>query len=166
MFIEERSPDAINNARVRAFLVRKYLDDANRRLTPKRLVKRVLRGELRERPRRAIPHELAKHSRSEPAALTRAMLKHAFRAHVVKPSDYPVIIIGSEKLNRAMTDPEFPINKTTPNRKIIVSGENHSQAVSSPVTARILQRLLDGEDADTIAAEMGQAADQQRRHAS
>ncbi|MCI5077990.1 phosphopantetheine-binding protein [Oricola sp.] len=173
VFIEERSPEAIRNERVRDFIVRRYLDAANQRPSAKRFVKRLLGRAPVRRDRTDVDPKLVEQSRSEHGALTRVMLKHAFRAHVVKPSDHPVIIIGNEKLNRAMTDPDFPINRTLPNRKIIVSGENHAQAVRSPVTARILQRLIDGEDPDVLARQVDQlrvdlapAADEERQYAT
>ena len=84
---------------------------------------------------------------TEPATLTRIMLKHAFLAYKPAETLLPVTLIANNNLNDDLADPSFPLNRLIPNRNIIVSGENHIDAVSSEQSARMIQKIIDGETA-------------------
>jgi hypothetical protein len=82
---------------------------------------------------------------SEAAALTTTLLRRAYRAYVPSPSDFPFTFIASARRSGAFGDPDYPINRLLPNRNVVVSGEAHGDAVSSPETAQLIQRLVDGQ---------------------
>jgi len=84
---------------------------------------------------------------SEAAALTTALLRRAYRAYVPAPSDYPFTFIVSARRSSPFDDPDYPINRLMPNRRVLLSGTTHGDAVSSPDTARLVQRLIDGDAA-------------------
>lgn len=88
--------------------------------------------------------ELASIYSSEAAAVTSAMLRRAYRAYRPSPSDYPFSFIVSVKRSAPFDDPEFPINRLLPNRRVVISGDTHGDAVSSRETAQLVQRLVDG----------------------
>ena len=81
---------------------------------------------------------------SEAAALTTTLLRRAYRAYVPSPSDFPFTFIASARRASAFGDPDYPINRLLPNRRVTVSGEAHGDAVSSRETAQLIQRLVGG----------------------
>lgn len=89
--------------------------------------------------------ELAGIYSSEAAAITSAMLRRAYRAYRPSPCDFPFSFIVSVKRSAPFDDPEFPINRLLPNRRVAISGDTHGDAVSSRETALLIQRLVDGE---------------------
>ena len=151
MFVEERAAGAIDVERVRDFVVRREMKRVNRPRKLKRFARRMGIPVSIPDTAELFGPDLAKIHQSEPAARTRAILKHAFRAYIPKPSDFPTVLIGSDKLSRSLADPVHPLNRLLPNRRILVSGQNHHEAVSSELSARILQKLVDGEDPDDVA---------------
>lgn len=84
---------------------------------------------------------------SRSAALTTTLLRRAYRAYVPSPSDFPFTFIASGRRASAFGDSEYPINRLLPNRRVVVSGEVHKDAVSSRETAHLIQRLVDGDAA-------------------
>ena len=88
--------------------------------------------------------DLASIYSSEAAAVTSAMLRRAYRAYRPSPCDFPFSFIVSVKRSAPFDDPEFPINRLLPNRRVVISGDTHGDAVSSPETAQLVQRLVDG----------------------
>lgn len=92
--------------------------------------------------------ELAGISSGEAAAVTTAMLRRAYRAYEPSPCDFPFSFIVSVKRSAPFDDPEFPINQLLPNRRVVISGDTHGDAVSSRETAELIQRLVKGENVD------------------
>lgn len=75
-----------------------------------------------------------------------AKLKHAFYNYANSaPLDQPVDIIVSRSREKELANGNHPLNMILPRQKRIVSGENHTDAVasSSPVNARIIQKMMD-----------------------
>ncbi len=85
------------------------------------------------------------------AAYASAKLQLAFRTYDPVPVDQPVDLIVSKETARSIEHPAHPLNRFLPNRRLVVSGENHSEAVagSEPRNARLIQAMVD----ETLAAE-------------
>ncbi|RST87424.1 hypothetical protein EJC49_05460 [Aquibium carbonis] len=79
---------------------------------------------------------------SEAAAVTSASLKLAYRSYAPSPSDYPFTFISSLARSAPFDDPDYPINRLLPNRRVVMSGETHGDAVSSPETAILIQKIV------------------------
>ncbi len=83
----------------------------------------------------------------EAAAVTAAVLKLAYRSYSPSPSDYPFTFISSLARSAPFDDPDYPINRLLPNRRVIISGETHGEAVASAETANLIQKIVDAGDA-------------------
>ena len=89
--------------------------------------------------------ELASISSGEAAAVTTAMLRRAYRAYRPIPSEFPFSFIVSAKRSAPFDDPDYPINRLLPNRRVVICGDTHGDAVSSSETAELIQRLVNGD---------------------
>ena len=78
-------------------------------------------------------------------AYASAKLQLAFRTYRPIPCDVTVDLIVSEKTARSLTNLAHPINRVLPNRRLIVFGKTHGEAVagSNPRNARLIQEMLD-----------------------
>ncbi len=81
---------------------------------------------------------------SDTATLTSAMLKLAFRNHAPQPYDGEAVLLVNHSTAKKLEDPANPMNVAIPRRRLIISGESHAEAVSSPKTASIIRKILDG----------------------
>lgn len=81
---------------------------------------------------------------SETATLTSAMLKLAFRNHAPQPYDGDAVLLVNHGTARKLDDPANPMNVAIPRRRLIISGESHAEAVSSPKSAAIIRKVLAG----------------------
>lgn len=83
---------------------------------------------------------------SDAAARTSVKLELAFRSYIPRPLDFSVDIICSSSRAEFLVDPDFPINRLLPRRRIYISGETHEEAVTSPASASLIQSILDDTD--------------------
>jgi acyl-coenzyme A synthetase/AMP-(fatty) acid ligase/acyl carrier protein len=88
-----------------------------------------------------------------------AKLQLAFRTYV--PDSYygPVDLIVSRKTLRALKNSGHPINRVMPNRRLIIFGETHWEAVAGrdPRNARLIQEMVDETLAGTTGPEQATA---------
>src|SRR5262249_53937604 len=66
----------------------------------------------------------------QPAAYASAKLQLALRTYLPSPFEGDVDLIVSEKTARSLESAAHPINRVLPNRRLIVFGKTHSEAVA------------------------------------
>jgi acyl carrier protein len=93
------------------------------------------------------------HTGLEAAAVASAKLQLAFRTYNPDPYYGPIDLIVSRKTARGLENKAHPINRVLPNRRLIVFGETHMEAVAGRDSrnARLIQEMVD----ETVGATSG-----------
>lgn len=141
-FVDVHDPRAFDDPAIRRHLV-----SGTQRRNKRRGARRsdAFAGSNGEEAEARQARELAGISSGEAAAVTTAMLRRAYRAHTPSPSNFPFSFIVSVSRSEPFDDPDYPINRLLPNRRVVICGDTHGDAVSSRETAELIQRLVKGE---------------------
>jgi hypothetical protein len=87
-------------------------------------------------------------SESRHIVFASAKLKHAFYTYSnTEPLPQETDLIVSKARARELENPKHPLNVVFPNRRVIVTGDTHVDAVASksPTNSRIIQGMMDGD---------------------